>query len=192
MATQTNNWQEYFTRVNRFLECNICNIIYSRYHCPIHLYISHNIIDQKVILQWNNDNHLIWQHFSKTDLFCAKCKICGNLINSAYHKQNLDIHLRVVHKQEIAAIREKITRSWVSSHFTFVHKNQKINCIHCFYSGKIYDGVSILENHLKKVHDLDEHFVRRIEKELDYLEATMQCTTEENNVATSSQDGNIH
>jgi len=49
-----------------------------------------------------------------------------------------------------------------------------------------------LENHLKKVHDLDEHFVRRIEKELDYLEATMQCTTEENNVATSSQDGNIH
>jgi len=34
--------------------------------------------------------------------------------------------------------------------------------------------------------------VDRIEKELMYLETTMQCTTEENNVATSFQDSNTH
>jgi len=41
-------------------------------------------------------------------------------------------------------------------------------------------------------HNLDEHFVRHIEKELDYLETTMQCTTDESNVTTSFQDGNTH
>jgi len=47
--------------------------------------------------------------------------------------------------------------------------------------------MGVLKNHLKEDHDLHEDFVRRIEKELDYLEATMQCTTEERNVATSFQ-----
>jgi len=188
MATQTNNWQEYFTRVYRFLECNICKEIYSRRHAPAHLYRFHNIIDQNVMLEWNNDDHLIWQQFFKKDLFSAECKFCGSLLNTAYDKCNLDRHLRLLHSEAIAAIREDITRTWVSPHFT-VHNNCKINCMHCRYSGKIYDGVDVLKNHLKEAHDLDEHFVGRIEKELDYLEATMQCTGE-SNVATSFQDSN--
>jgi len=184
---QSNVWM-YFTTVNKNnVQCDICNAICIRHHAPIHLYRSHNITDQRIISQWN-DNHLIWQHFSRKDLFSAECKYCGKLLKSAYDKQNLDAHLRVFHKHEI---REEITRTWVSPHFTFDHKC-KINCMYCDYSGKIYDGVDVLKNHLKEVHDLDEHFVKRIEKELDYLEATMQYTIEDSNVATSFQDGNTH
>jgi len=165
----------YFTRVNKYsAKCDTCNVICSRLHAPVHLYRSHNITEQGIISQWNNDNHLIWQHFSKKDLFSAECKFCGKLLKSAYDKRNLGTHLRLAHKQEIAVIREEITRTWVSPHFTFDLYNCKINCMHCEYSGKIYDGVDVLKNHLKEVHDLDEHFVKRIEKELDYLEATMQ------------------
>jgi len=195
MATQTiieNNLWKHFTRVNNYsVKCDICHVIYTRTWARAHLYKSHNITDQGMISQWNNHNHIIFQHFSKKDLFRVECKYCGKLLKSAYIKWNLDAHLRLVHKQEIAAIREKITRSWVSPHFTFDHK-YKINCMYCHYFGKIYDGVDVLKNHLKEVHDLDEHFVKRIEKELDYLEATMQYTIEESNVATSFQDGNTH
>jgi len=108
-----------------------------------------------------------------------------------HNKGNLDRHLIEVHKQEIAAKREEITRSWVSPHFTFDLYNCYINCMYCDYSVKIYDGEDVLKNHLIKVHDL-ENVVHRIEKELDYLETTMQCTTGESNVATNSQDGNTH
>jgi len=198
MTTQTNiqifnNWGwKYFTRVNKnSAKCDICNVICSKYRAAVHLYRSHNITNQEIILQWNNDNHLIWQHFSKKDLFSAECKFCGRLLKSAYEKRCLDAHLRLIHKQEIAAIREEITRTWVSPHFMFDHK-YKINCMYCDYSVKIYDGVSVLKNHLNEDHDLDENFVHRIEKELEYLEITMQCTTEESNVATSFQDGNTH
>jgi len=121
-----------------------------------HLYRSHNITDQKVILQWNNDNHLIWQHFSKKYLFSAECKFCGKLLKSAYDKWKLDVHLRVAHSQKIAAIQEEITCTWVSPHFTFDHK-YKINCKYCAYSVKIYHGVGVLKNHLNEVHDLDEY-----------------------------------
>jgi len=64
--------------------------------------------------------------------------------------------------------------------------------MYCDYSVKIYDEMGVLKNHLKEDHDLNEDFVRCIEKELDYLEAIMQCTTEESNVATSFQDGNTY
>jgi len=182
MATQTNVqnnwWWKYFTRQNKFVTCNICNAISSRQRAPAHLYRSHNITDQEVILQWNNDNHLIWQHFSKKDLFSAECNFCGILFKSAYDKGSLDAHLRLVHSQEIAAIRENITRTWVSPHFTF-DCNSKIYCKHCDYSVKIYDGVDVLKNHLNEDHDIDEYFENRKEKKLvEYLGTTMQCTEE--------------
>jgi len=192
MATQTNienNWENYFTRVNRSFKCNICNAVCSRRRGPVHLYRSHNITDQEVILQWNNDNHLIWQHFSKRDLFSAECKFCGKLIYSAYYKQNLDLHLRLIHSQEIATIQDEIIRAWVSPHFTFDY-DCNANCKYCNYFAKIYDGVGVLKNHLSEDHDLDEFVVHRIGKELDYLVATMQCTIEESNVATSFRDSN--
>jgi len=167
MATQPNvrnNWLwKYFTKQDRFRKCNICKAICSEIFAPAHLYRSHKITDQSVILKWNNDNHLIWQHFSKKDLFIAECKICGRLLKSAYDKRILDAHLRIFHSQEIAAIREEITRTWVSSHFTFDHKYE-INCKHCCdYSFKIYDGVDVLKNHLKENHNIDEYFENRIE-----------------------------
>jgi len=190
MATQTNiqnNWWKYFTKVNQnSVKCDICNTICGRVRAPVHLYRSHNITDPKVISEWN-DNHIIWQHFTKKDLFIAECKFCGKLFTSAYEKWNLDEHLRLVHSQEIAAIREEITRTWVSPHFTF-DKNCKINCMHCHYSSKVYVGVGVLKNHLNEDHDINEYFVNRTEKE--YLETTMQCTTKESNVTTSFQDGN--
>jgi len=185
-----NNWKNYITRVNnRFAKCNICNETCARHRSLLHLHKSHNITHKKVILHWNNDNHLIWQHFSKKDLFCAKCKYCGVLLKSAYSKSNLDVHLRLQHKKEIAAIREKITRTWVSSHFTFDLHNCRAKCTHCVYSAKIYDGVGVLKNHLKDDHNLEysEHFM---EEMLDHSKTTMQCATEESNVATSFQDGN--
>jgi len=162
MATQTiiiNKWWEYFTTVkkSKSVKCNICSEISSRERAPAHLYRFHKMTDQDVILRWNNDNHSIWRHFIKKDLFSAECKLCGNLINSAYQKRNLDIHLQFTHSQEIAAIREEITRTWVSPHFTF-DNNYDTNCIYCDYYCKIYDGMSVLENHLKEVHNLDEHF----------------------------------
>jgi len=198
MATQTNiqykSWRSYFTRSNsNYVKCNICDadniVMYcSRRFAPVHLYRSHNITDQKSISQWNSDNDLIWQHFSKEELFTAKCKFCSKLLRGAYDKNFLDKHLRKVHSQEIAAIQEEITRTWVSAHFTFDLDNCYISCIHCIYCVKIYDGVDVLKNHLKEKHDLEENFVDLIANELDYLE-TMQCTTEECNVATSFQDG---
>jgi len=155
MATQTNVeddwWWKFFTRQNKLVKCNICNTVTKRYRAPSHLYRSHDITNQEVILQWNNDNHLIWQHFSKKDLFSAECNFCGRLFKSAYEKGNLETHLRFIHTQEIAAIREEITRTWVSSHFTFDY-NWKINCKYCNYSGKIYEGVDVLKNHLNKDH----------------------------------------
>jgi len=191
MANSQINWKNYFTRMNKSEICNFCNVICSNRYAPVHLYRYHNIIDQEVIFQWINDNDLIWQHFSKEDLFVAKCKLCGYFFMTAYEKSNLDKHLIKIHKQEIAAIREEITRAWVSPHYTF-NDIYKINCMYCDYSSKIYDGVDVLKNHLKEVHNLDEYFINLIEKELDYLEITMQCTTEKSNVATSSQDGNTH
>jgi len=198
MTTQTNNqisnnwWLKYFTRVNKHsVKCGICNAICTKRYVPVHLYKSHKITDEEVILQWNNDNHIIWQHYIKRDLFSAECKYCGKLFKSAYSKWNLDVHLKLVHRQKVAEIREEITRSWVSPHFTFDY-DCKTNCNYCDYSVKIYDGVDVLKNHLKEDHDLDEYFVHRIKKELDYLETTMQCTTEESNVVTSFQDGNTH
>jgi len=108
---QNNVWM-YFTRLNNIsVKCKICNVIYVKYRAPVHLYRSHNITDQRIISQWNNDNHLIWEHFSKKDLFSAECKYCGKLLKSAYSKQSLNAHLRVVHKQKIDAIREEITRT---------------------------------------------------------------------------------
>jgi len=186
-----NDWRKYFTTVNKYKKCNICGEICSRHYAPAHLYRRHNITDQEIIFQWNNDNDLIWQHFSKEDLFNAKCKLCGNLLKGAYVKGNLELHLTRIHDQEINAIREDIERTWVSPHFMF-NDRYKIKCMYCDYFGNIYDGVDVLKNHLKEVHDLDEHFVKRIEKELDYLETTMQCTTAERNAATSFQDGNTH
>jgi len=192
MATQTNNWQKYFTRVNKKSQkCNICNIICSSPVAPSHLYRCHNITDRVILLQWNNDNDLIWQHFFKEDLFSAKCKFCDKLLKSAYNKRYLNVHLTVIHSEKVAAIREDITRTWVSPHFTF-DRECIIYCMYCDYFGKIYDGVGVLKNHLKEVHNLDENFVRPIKNELDYLETTMQCTTEESNVATSFQNGNTH
>jgi len=161
MATLTiiiNDLWEYFN-VNdcgSMVKCEICDESTSWQRAPAHLYRSHNMTDQRIISQWNNDNDSIWQHFIKKDLFSAECKFCGNLINSAYQKQNLDRHLQFTHSQEIAAIREEITCTWVSPHFTF--DNYNVSCMYCRYSGIIYDVVSILENHLKEVHNLDEHF----------------------------------
>jgi len=199
MATQTNMqykcWKKYFTRLNRHsVKCNICNadnivICCSRKYAPVHLYRTHNIIDEKVILQWNNDNYFIWQYFSKEDKFTAKCKFCSKLLLGAYEKSCLETHLKLIHLQEI---QEEIKRTWVSAHFTFDLDNCDISCIHCTYCVKIYDGVDVLKNHLKDEHDLDENVVHLIKNELDYLEATMQCTTEESNVVTSFQDGNTH
>jgi len=193
MATQTdtqifnNWWSKYFTRVNdKSVKCDMCNKICTKQYVPIHLYISHNITDQEVILRWNNDNHSIWQHFFKKDLFTAECKYCGVIIKSAYYKHTLSVHLESFHIQEIAEIREEITRTWASPHFTFTY-SCKTKCNYCNYSVKTYYGVGVLTNHLKKRHNLDEHFVHRIGKELDYLEKTMQCTTDESNVATSFQ-----
>jgi len=181
MTTPTNNqiftnwWWKYVTRVNYLsVKCDICNKICSRKYVPVHLYRFHDITDQEVILEWNNDNHIIWQHFTKTDLFSAKCKFCGRLLKSAYEKRRLDTHLRSIHKQEIAAIREEITRTWVSPHFTFDHKCN-IKCIHCSYSDNIYDGVDVLKNHLNLIHNsFRQYFIKCIKKELDYLETTMQ------------------
>jgi len=162
MATQTtiiNNWWEYFTTVNdsKSVECKICNEITSRQRAPAHLYGTHKMTDQEAMLRWNNDNNSLFQYFSKKDLYSAECKFCGKLINSAYNKRNLQIHFQYVHSKEVSAIREEITRAWVSPHFAFDYRC-KINCMHCKYSGKIYDGVGVLENHLKEVHNLDEHF----------------------------------
>jgi len=160
MATQTNIqnnwWWKYFTRRNSAATCNICNAICSKQYAPVHLYKSHNITDQKTISQWNNDNHLIWQHFSKKELFSAECKFCGRLLKSAYNKWYLDQHLRLVHLQEIAAIREEITRTWVSPHFTFDLHRCDTKCIICGYSFKIYDGVVVLKNHLNEAHNINE------------------------------------
>jgi len=199
MTTQTNIqifnnwWCKYVTRVNRYsVKRDICDAICTKHLIPVHLYRFHNITDQEVISQWNNDNDSIWQHFSKKDLFSGECKFCGKLFKTGYNKATLERHLRVIHKREMAAIRKRITRSWVSPHFTFNLYNYYSNCMYCDYSVKIYDGVDVLKNHLIEVHELDENVVHRIEKELDYLETTMQCTTEESNVATSSQDGNTH
>jgi len=63
----------------------------------MHLYKFHNIIDQGVMLTWNNDNHLIWQHFSKKELFTAECKLCGSLL-SAFSITHLEQHLRCTHE----------------------------------------------------------------------------------------------
>jgi len=70
--------------------------------------------------------------------------------------------LRVVHNQVVAAIQEEITRSWVSEHFTFDLPNCNTICEHCSYSGKIYDGIDVLINHLQDRHDLDGPFNLRI------------------------------
>jgi len=159
MATQTinqKNWWMYFTKVNQSsVKCDICNTICGRVCAPVHLYRSHNITNQKVILKWNNNNHFIWQYFTKKDLFTAKCKFCGTLFTSAYRKENLDTHMRVVHPQIIAAIEEEITHTWVSPYFTF-DNNCNINCTHCDYSVKIYGGVDVLKNHLNKDHNIYE------------------------------------
>jgi len=193
MATQTtiqNNWENYFTRVNyRTVKCNICNEIFRRVRGPVHLHRSHKITDQEVMLEWHNDNHLIWQHYIKRDLFSAECKFCGKLFKSAYDKWYLDMHLRSVHSKEMAAIREEITRTWVSTHFTF-DDNCNAICMLCDYFFKIYDGLHVLKNHLKENHNLNENFVHFMQEMVDHLETTMQCTTEESNVATSFQDGN--
>jgi len=129
MAAQTNTqifnnwWSKYSTRVNdNTIKCDICNKICTKRYIPVHLYRSHNITDQKVTLRWNNDNHPIWQHFFKNDLFSAKCRYCGKLLKSTYDKSKLEAHLKLLHQQEIAAIREEITRTWVSPHFTFHHE----------------------------------------------------------------------
>jgi len=148
MATQTNivdDLRKYFTTVNdsgSVVKCKICDESTSRQRAPAHMYRSHKMTDQKLILRWNSDNDSLFQYFSKKDLYSAECKFCGELINSAYNKRNLDKHLQSVHS--------------------------------------------------KSFHQLEEHFVHGIEKQIDYLETTMQSTTEENNVATSSQDGNTH
>jgi len=69
---QNNVWM-YFTKVNKHsAKCHICNAICTTRYVPVHLYRSHKITDQGVILQWNNDNHLIWQYFLKKDLFSAE------------------------------------------------------------------------------------------------------------------------
>jgi len=101
MAMQTNIQynclQKYFNKVNKFcIKCNICNEFCSRRHALMHLYKFHNIIDQEVILTWNNDNHLIWQYFSKKKLFTAECKLCGSLLN-AYSETHLEQHLGYIH-----------------------------------------------------------------------------------------------
>jgi len=143
------------------MKCNICNEVCSRSSAPVHLYKLHNITDQKVISQWNNDNNLIWQYFSKKDLFTAECKFCGSLL-TVHHNSILRKHLKSqFHSAKVAAIREEITRIWVSSHFTFDMDNCNTNCIHCDYSVKISDGVDVLKNHLNENHNIDEYFVDR-------------------------------
>jgi len=95
MANIQNNWLNYFTRVNRSEKCKFCDETCSRDYAPAHLYRRHNITDQEVILHWNNNNDLIWQHFFKKNLFCAECKHCGMLLTSAYHKKNLEKIIRI-------------------------------------------------------------------------------------------------
>jgi len=154
---QDNIWK-YFTRVNSYsVKCDICNVICSKSRAPVHLYRFHNITDQEIISQWNNNNHLIWQHFSKKDLFSAECKFCRTLFKIGFNKGNLDRHLRIIHEQQIAAIREEITRSWVSPHFTFDLHNCYTKCMHCKYFFKTYDGVDVLKTHLIEVHHLNEN-----------------------------------
>jgi len=200
MVTQINMqytcWQNYFTcRLDsRSVKCNICDandivMCCSREYAPVHLYRTHNMINEEIIFQWNSDNDIIWQYFSKEDLFTAKCKFCRQLLNGAYKKKNLERHLKSVHSQEIAAMQEEITRTWVSPHFTFDLDNCDIKCIHCNYSGKMYYGVDVLKNHLNNSH----HIIEGIGETENYnVDATtQQSITEGNNVATSSQDHNI-
>jgi len=173
----------------------MCDECPSRKHAPIHLYTYHNIIDQGSIFKWNNDNHLIWQHFTKKDVFNAECKHCGTLFKTAYNKRYLDRHLRAVHSQKIAAIQEEITRTWISPHFTFDLDNCNISCMHCSYSVKIYDGVDVLSNHLNNSHHINEDlgFHGKTEN-YNVIATTQQSITEGNTVTTvttSSQDHTI-
>jgi len=200
MATETNiqnSWLwKYFNRSNNSsVICTICNESCSRQWAPVHLYRSHNIIEQKVILKWNNDDHLIWQHFFKKDLFIAECKFCGYLLSSAYKKEGLEIHIIRMHSQLITAIRKEITRSWVSPHFTFNMDDCSTNCIHCDYNIKTFYGVDVLKNHLNSNHYMiihkDSEFHGKI-RDYNSDATTRQSITEGNNVATSSQDHNIY
>jgi len=198
MATKTNiqnNWLwKYFNSSNDLsLKCTICNESCSRPWAPAHLYRSHNIIDREVILKWNTDDHLIWQHFSKKDLFIAECKLCGYLLSSAYQKKGLEQHMIRKHSQLITAIREEITRTWVSSHFTFNMNDCNTNCIRCNYKIKTFYGVGVLKNHLNNSHYTIIHEGSGFHgKTRDYnSDATTQSTIEENNVATSSPDHNM-
>jgi len=203
MATQTNIqyncMQKYFSKFNHFtVKCNICSEFCSYTYALMHLYRNHDIIDQKAMLKWNNDDDLIWQYFSKIELFIAECKLCGYLL-TAYIKNNLQQHLKSqYHLQLVAAKRKRITRTWVSQHVTFDLDNCDIYCMHCMYSVKIHDGVDVLKNHLIKKHN---HLIKKhINEDLEFhgktenynVDATtQQSITEGNNVATSSQDHNI-
>jgi len=200
MTTQINvqcySWLwKYFSKLNHFsVKCNICNASCSLRRASLHLYLSHNITNQKILLKWNNDDHLIWQHFIKKDLFTAECKLCGCLFTSAYCKKGLEQHMINKHAQLIAAIREEITRTWVSPHFTFNMDDCSTNCIRCNYKIKTFYGVDVLKNHLHNNHYIIIHGDSKFYgKTRDYNSdaTTQQSVTEEINVATSSQDHNM-
>jgi len=200
MAAQSWLWK-YFNKLSKSkIQCNICNEIYSNTNLQLlsaHLYRSHNIINQKSLLKWNNDNHLIWQYFSKKDLFTAECKLCGYLFKSAYNKKNLEIHMIRKHSQLIVAIREEITCTWVSPHFTFDTNDCSTNCIHCDYNIKIFYGVEVLKNHLNNDHYtiIYEGSGFRIQDFMEKLKIIQMQRynnlTEGNNVAISSQNNNM-
>jgi len=189
MATQENIHynclQKYFSRFNNFTKkCNICSKLCSENYALMHLYKFHDIIDEEALLKWNNDNDVIWQYFSKKELFIAKCKFCGNSL-TAYNKKNLQQHLKSqMHSQLIASKREEISRSWVSPHFKFGLDNYDIYCIHCEYSFIIFDRVDVLKYHLNNRHHINEDlgFHRKTEN-CNVDATTQQSITEGNNVA---------
>jgi len=80
MATQINvqnNVWDYFIRENdRYVKCKMCNEIVERRFAPVHLYRFHKITDQNVISEWNNDNHLIWQHFCRMQILWQITQEC--------------------------------------------------------------------------------------------------------------------
>jgi len=151
------NFWDYFSTVKNSdsIRCNICQQIYSKPFAPVHLYRSHHKSEQNVILKWNNDDHPIWQHFSKRDLFVAKCNYCDAIFSSAYTKHGLHYHLRAFHQPKIVEIQTEITRTWMSSYSTFDIEKCNIKCNKCTYTCKIYDGVDVLRHHLNSIHNLD-------------------------------------
>jgi hypothetical protein len=127
-------WNHFSVINQTTAQCNRCiqkyRFLNNSLGMKVHLLHEHNIIfDLEEYISWNNDTDLIWQHFSKEDLYLAKCNICDILLFNGHKKSSLWAHLTDIHSETM----NEIVNFWTSSHT----KNIDAECINRFYANKI-------------------------------------------------------